>query len=389
MHWRSKLIHPTASVPSGFQSLAAPVHRGSTIVFPSHAAIVNSWRHTEDGFSYGLSGTPTTLELGARVAELEGARHSFVVPGGQAAISLIYLSYCRAGGHVLLPKSAYGPNKDIASGLMRRINVEVEQYDPMIGGDISRLIRPDTCLIWTESPGSVTMEVQDVPAIVKAAHAADVPVALDNTYAAGVLFDAFAFGVDVSMQALTKYVSGHGDVLLGTVSVANEDGYERVGSTWTELGMAASPDDASLTLRGLQTMGVRLKQLEASTLEVAKWLKQQSGIELVLHPALPDCEGHENWKRDFTGAASLFSIIFEKACGPNDLERFVDALRLFKIGYGWAGTTSLVMTYSNFNRPGLDYAGRLVRLNIGLEEPSDLIADLSQALDLMKQGRMS
>ncbi|HEY4355788.1 MAG TPA: cystathionine beta-lyase [Acidobacteriaceae bacterium] len=380
MHWRSKLIHPEGKAPEGFRSLATPTYRGSTVVFASQGEIKEGWRQTERGYTYGLYGTPTALELGARIAELEEARHTFLVPSGQAAIALIWLSFCGAGSHALLPWNAYGPNKEIAEGLLRRCNIDVELYDPMIGGEIASLLRPNTALVWCESPGSVSMEVQDVPAIVAAAHAKGIPVALDNTYAAGVLFDAFAHGVDVSMQALTKYVGGHSDLLLGSVSAGTEDAYERLGPTWRALGMAASPDDCSLALRGLQTLAVRLDAMEESTVEIASWLADRPEIETVLHPAFPDCPGHENWKRDFLGSASLFSIVFDSRFTPEQVNGFVDALKLFKIGWSWGGVTSLATAYPTLHRPGKNYGGRIVRLNIGLEQPADLIADLAAAL---------
>jgi cystathionine beta-lyase len=380
MHWRSRLIHSAASAPTGFRSLTTPVHRASTVVFERHADMADDWRQAEVGYTYGQYGSPTVLELGARIAEIEGARHSFVVPGGQAAISLIYLAFCKAGSHALVPYTAYGPNKELAGCLLKGLGIEVEAYDPMIGAGIAELIRDNTALIWTESPGSVTMEVQDVPAIAAAAHARGVPVALDNTYAAGVLFDAFAHDVDVSMQALTKYVGGHSDLLLGTVSVASESSYQAVGFVLKQLGMVVSPDDASLALRGLQTLGVRLERLESSALQVARWLAQQPGIETVLHPALPSCPGHPCWQRDFTGSASVFSFVFDSSSTPAQAEAFVDKLRLFKIGYSWGGVTSLVVLYTDIERPGPSRNGRLVRLNIGLEEPVDLIEDLAQAL---------
>ena len=385
MHWRSKLVHPDTQAPSGFRSLVTPTYRASTVLFERHADAADDWRQSEVGYTYGLYGTPTVLELGARIAELEGARHSFVVPGGQAAIALIYFAFCTAGSHALVPVTAYGPNRELADGLLNRLNIEVETYDPLIGPDISSLIRDNTALIWTESPGSVTMEVQDVPAIVTAAHARGVPVALDNTYAAGVLFDAFAHRVDISMQALTKYVGGHSDLLLGTVSVGTQIAYEAVGTALKQLGMAVSPDDASLALRGLQTLGVRLERLEASTLEVARWLVAQPGIEAVFHPALPSCPGHATWQRDFTGSASVFSILFEPKVAPIQIEAFIDSLKLFKIGFSWGGVTSLAILYPKVDRPGKDYGGRLVRLNVGLEEPCDLIADLEQALGRIQQ----
>ena len=238
------------------------------MIFDNVGAAHNNWRQIEAGYNYGLYGTPTVLELGARIAELEGAYRTFVVPGGQAAIALIYLALCKTGSHALVPASAYGPNRELAEKLLQRLGIEVEPYDPLIGDGIGALIRHNTALVWTESPGSITMEVQDVPSIVRVAHARGVPVALDNTYSAGVLFDAFAHGVDISMQALTKYVGGHSDLLLGTVSVKDDALYESVGTAWDLLGMAVSPDDASLALRGLQTLGVRLERLERSTLRL-------------------------------------------------------------------------------------------------------------------------
>ena len=231
MHWRTKLIQSQREVPQGFRSLSAATYRGSTVVFESQAKVSDDWRQAEHGYTYGSFGTPTTLELGCRIAEMEGAQHTFITHGGLAGISLIYLSFCKAGSHVLLPATAYGPNTELADGLLRRYNIEVERYDPLIGSRIEQLIRPETSLIWCESPGSITMEVQDIPSIVSAAHAKGISVALDNSYAAGVLFDAFSFGVDVSMQALTKYVGGHSDLLLGSVSAGTILAYERLGET--------------------------------------------------------------------------------------------------------------------------------------------------------------
>jgi cysteine-S-conjugate beta-lyase len=383
MHWRSKLIHPGAHAPGNFRSLAMPTYRGSTVVFERQSDVSDDWRQTQGGYTYGVYGTPTVLELGARIAEIERANYSFVVPGGQAAISLIYLAFCKSGSHALVPTTAYGPNRELASGLLRDLGISVEAYDPLIGAGISELIRENTTLVWVESPGSVTMEIQDVPAIVAAAHKRNVKVALDNTYAAGVLFDAFAHGIDVSMQALTKYVGGHSDLLLGTVSVADDFSYESVGSVFKQLGLAVSPDDCNLALRGLQTLGVRLERLENSTLEIARWLAMHQNIKTVLHPALPSCSGHEYWQRDFTGSSSVFSIVFEERFTLGQVMAFTDGLKLFKIGFSWGGVTSLVVGFPDIDRPGQNYGGRLVRLNIGLEEPSDLIADLTAALNGM------
>ena len=378
-HWRTRLVHPAAKASQDFRALVPAVHRGSTVLFDRVADARDDWRG--DAYTYGLYGTPTVRELALRIADLEGARSSFVVPGGQAAIALVYLAFCRAGDHALLPETAYGPNRELADGLLGGLGIEVEPYDPLVGSGIAAHIRPNTRLIWCESPGTITMEIQDVPAIVAAARAARVPVALDNTYAAGVLFDAFAHGVDVSMQALTKYVGGHSDLLLGTVSVGTADAEERIGAVHRLLGMAVSPDDCSLALRGLETLAVRLDHLEAATLEVARWLEARPEIELVLHPALPGCPGHQHWRRDFGGSASVFSVVFGPSWDTNRVSTFVESLRLFRLGFSWGGTHSLAMAYPPLRRRERSYGGRIVRLNVGLEATTDLIADLAQALD--------
>jgi len=380
LHWRTRLIASTPDVPGDFRSLAPAVHRGSTVTFSRLSEAVDDWRQA-DRYTYGLYGTPTTLELGKRIAALDGAHRCFVAPGGQAALALVYLAYCRAGSHVLIPESAYGPTAELGEDLLAGLGIEVERYDPLIAGGIAALIRPATALIWCESPGSITMEIQDVPAIVAAARARGVAVALDNTYAAGVLFDAFAHGVDVSVQALTKYVGGHSDLLLGTVSVAHEAADACVGRAHRLIGMAVSPDDCALAIRGLQTLGVRLTHLERSALTVARWLRERPDVAAVLHPALPDCPGHAIWARDFTGSASVFSIVLGDDWTADRMARFVDALRLFRIGFSWGGVTSLVMAYPGSSRLGARRE-RLVRLNVGLEEPADLIEDLRRALDL-------
>ena len=383
MDWRTKLLNPTPHARQDYQSLATPVYRGSTVVFNDQNAVTDDWRQAENGYSYGLYGTPTSLELAARIAGIEGAKETFIVPGGQAAIALIYLSYCQAGSHALVPVSAYGPNKAMAEGLMRGLNVDVEPYDPLIGADIDALIRPNTSLIWCESPGSVTMEVQDVPAIVNAAHAKGVAVALDNTYAAGVMFDAFAHGVDVSMQALTKYVGGHSDLLLGTVSARDTAAYDKLGPIYQQLGLAVSPDDCSLALRGLQTLAVRVDVLEQSTLKVAHWLAAHPLVSRVLHPAMASCPGHDIWARDFTGSTSVFSFVFDDHIRAEQVIDFINHLEIFRIGMSWGGVHSLAVVYPDLIRPNQDFAGRIVRLNIGLETVDDLISDLEQAFGNM------
>ena len=380
MDWRTKLLNPSLKARQDYRSLAVPVYRGSTVLFHDQAVVTDDWRQAEYGYSYGLYGTPTTLELAARLAELEGASETFIVPGGQAAIALIYFAYCQAGSHALVPHSAYGPNKAMAEGIMRGLNIEVEAYDPLIGAGIDGLIRENTSLIWCESPGSVTMEVQDVPAIVQAAHARGVAVALDNTYAAGVMFDAFAHGVDVSMQALTKYVGGHSDLLLGSVSARDKAAYERLGPIYQQLGLAVSPDDCSLALRGLQTLAVRLEVLERNTLEIANWLVDHPLVAQVLHPALPSCPGHDTWARDFSGSTSVFSFIFKDTIAADQVVEFINQLKIFKIGMSWGGVHSLAVVYPDLQLPNQDFGGRIVRLNIGLEKVEDLTIDLAQAM---------
>ncbi|HKV83325.1 MAG TPA: cystathionine beta-lyase [Ktedonobacterales bacterium] len=384
LDWRTKLIHPQVAAPEGFRSLVAPTYRGSTTLFESAAAVTDDWDQTRVAYSYGLYGTPTSFELAARIADLEGGGHCFLTPGGQAAIALISLAFARSGGHMLLPESAYGPNRDLADRVLARLGVTIEYYDPLIGGEIQALIRENTHLIWLESPGSVTMEVQDAPAITAAARRAGVVTALDNTYSAGVLFDAFAHGVDVTMQALTKYIGGHSDLLLGSVTVRDPAHYQAIGDAHQLLGMGVSPDDCSLALRGLQTLATRLKQLEESALAVARWLAEQPEIERVLHPALPSCPGHEHWKRDFTGSASVFSVVFAPSAQPAAIIRFVDSLSLFKIGYSWGGVTSLAMPFVALKRRHRAYGSQLVRFNVGLETVGDLLADLARGFSVLR-----
>jgi cysteine-S-conjugate beta-lyase len=378
--WKTKLIHTDAEVPEGYESLVTPVYRGSTTVFPNAAAAKDTWRQHEVGYTYGLYGTPTALELAARIAELEKGFRTFLTPGGQSALALINFAFTSAGDHVLIPDSIYSPHRQLARDLLQRFGVKVDFYPPTIGAGIESFMRDDTRLVWCESPGSITMEVQDVPAIAEVAHRRGARVALDNTYSAGVYFDAFAHGVDVATQALTKYIGGHSDLLLGSVTVRNAEDYERVGSTLQLLGMAVSPDDCSLALRGMQTLAVRLERLERSTLEVAQWLAARPEIERVLHPALPSCPGHELWKRDFTGSASVFSVEFRNEHRRMRVHAFIDALELFEVGWSWGGVTSLAVAVNPPRTAEKRGTNVLVRFNVGLEEPADLIADLEAAL---------
>src|SRR5580658_3718635 len=279
--WKTRLIHSDVQVPEGYRSLASPVFRGSTTLFPDAASVDDSWDQYEAGYTYGLYGTPTTLELAGKICELEKGYRTIVTPGGQGAISLINLAFLKSGDHILLPQSVYTPNRQLARHILRRFGVEAGFYPPEIGAGIKDLLRENTRLVWCESPGSITMEVQDVPAMVREAHARNVLVALDNTWSAGVFFDAFARGVDITMQALTKYVGGHSDLLLGSVTVKEKSLYQQLGATHQLLGCAASPDDCSLALRGMRTMAVRLKHIEATALQIAHWLAARPEIERV------------------------------------------------------------------------------------------------------------
>jgi len=383
--WKTKLIHSDVRLPEGFRSLNTPVFRASTVLFPDAAAVNDSWNQYEAGYTYGLYGTPTVLELAGRVCELEKGFRTFITPGGQGAIALIYLALLKAGDHVLVPISIYGPNRHFANRVIRRFGVEVTFYPPpMAVEELQSMFHDNTRLVWCESPGSVTMEVQDVPAIVELAHRHGALVVLDNTWSAGVYFDAFQHGVDVTMQALTKYVGGHSDLLLGSVTVRDNAIYEKLGAMQQVMGCAASADDSSLALRGMKTMAVRLKAIEDAALTLAQWLAEREEIGLVLHPALPSCPGNKFWTRDFSGSSGVFSIVFDRKFSKEQVRGFVNRLELFKIGYSWGGVTSLAVAYDLHGASGRpDYGHRIVRLNIGLEDVNDLKADLEQSLAKM------
>jgi cystathionine beta-lyase len=367
--WKTRLIHSDAKIPQGYRSLAFPTYRGSTTIFPSAAKVVDTWDQWRVGYTYGLYGTPTNLELASRVCELESGKHTILTPGGQSAISLINFALLQSGDHMLVPASVYYPNRKLATHLLSRFGISTGFYDPCIGSEIASLIQDNTRLIWCESPGSIT--IQDLPAIVAVAHARNVKVVLDNTWSAGILLDAFAHDVDVTMQALTKYIGGHSDILLGSVTVRDDALYHRLGSAQQVIGCAASPDDCSLALRGLQSLAVRLAAIESSAFAIARWLSSRPEIELVLHPALDSCPGHQLWKRDFLGSSGVFSIVFKPGPTQDQIFAFVDSLKFFKIGYSWGGVTSLAVAYDIGRIPGRPpYDHRIVRL----------IADLEQAL---------
>jgi cystathionine beta-lyase len=379
--WTTRLIHSDARVPEGFRSLATPVYRGSTALFDNAANVTDDWNQYDVGYTYGLYGTPTTLELAGKICELEGGFRTLITPGGQCAISTINFAFLKSGDHILVPESVYGPNRKLTRFVLQRFGVETTFYPPTIGREIEMVFKPNTRMVWCESPGSITMEVQDVPAIAEVARARGALVVMDNTWAAGVLFDALAHGVDISVQAVTKYIGGHSDLLLGAITVKDEALWNTLGAHQQVLGCAASPDDCSLALRGMKTMAVRLKAIESSALHIAEWLSQRPEVELELHPALPSCPGHEFWKRDFLGSSGLFSLVFKPGVTKQQVLDFVNALELFEIGYSWGGVASLAVAYDFTGFKGRpDYGHRIVRLHIGLENREDLIADLEQAL---------
>ena len=370
--------------PSGFAAFPTAIHHASTVLFKDVAALrARNWQD-KNAYTYGLHGTPTTFTLEARLAEIEGGSHCLLAPSGLAAIAMIDFALLKTGDDVLIPENVYGPNRELGNWLAKDFGIAARYYDPLIGEGITDLIQDNTRLIWTEAPGSVSMEMPDIPAICRAAHARGVLVALDNTWSAGLAFRAFDHGVDVVMQALTKYQSGGSDVLMGAVITRDKTIHQKIELAHMRLGMGVSADDVYLVLRGLATMKLRFEAHDAGARAVANWLKYRDEIAHVLHPAFDECPGHEIWKRDFTGAAGLFSVIFNARYSEVQTDAFIDALQLFKIGYSWGGANSLCVPYRmQTMRKEWTQAGQLIRLNIGLEDPQDLIADLEQALRVL------
>jgi cystathionine beta-lyase len=366
--WRGRLVNP-------------PVHRASTILFDSVAELRSAAPVFGTAY-YGLHGTPTQWALAEALTELEpGAAGTMLHPSGLAAVTAALLSVLSAGDELLMTDSVYGPTRHFCDGFLKRYGVATRYYDPRVGAGIAELIGERTRAIFLESPGSLTMEVQDVPAICAVAKARGVATLLDNTWATPVFFPALAAGVDLSILAGTKYIGGHADVMLGSVT-ATAAYYPKLERTSWDLGFSVSPDDAWLGSRGLRTMGVRLRQHEASALKVARWLQAQPQVAAVLHPALPDCPGHELWQRDFSGSSGLFSFVLAGG-GDSGRTRFIEALELFGLGYSWGGYESLVIPADPERiRTATRWAaaGPLVRLQIGLEDPEDLIEDLAAGL---------
>ncbi|MBP0493174.1 cystathionine beta-lyase [Roseomonas indoligenes] len=362
-----------------------PVHRGSTVLFPDCESRKSAAaQRYEQVLTYGTAGGPTHHMLEDMVAEIEGGTRALIVGTGLAACMVPLLAYLKAGDHCLVPDSVYGPVRNLADGLMAGFGIETTYYDPTVDeAGMAALIRPNTKVVYTESPGSHTFELQDIPAIARAAHAAGAKVLMDNTWGFHT-FQPFQHGVDVSIQALTKYAGGHSDVLLGSVTVNNPEDWHIVKGAASQLGQFASPDDCWLCLRGLRTLPVRLRQQAENGLTVARWLETRPEVLRLLHPALPSHPQHALFTRDFSGACSLFGMVLQPRYTEADAERVVDALRLFGIGASWGGYESLALpTAPSISRTAKDpnLGGPAIRIHIGLEEPEDLIADLAQALD--------
>ncbi len=360
-----------------------PVERASTILHPRLAEYEASWSADRfEGLTYGLHGTHTAFALEEALGALEGCRRPILLPSGLAAITTALLACVKSGDHLLVADSAYGPTRKFCDVHLKRFGVETTYYDSLIGAGIQSLLRPNTRAVFCEAPGSLTFEMQDIPAIASVAHAHGAAVLMDNTWATPYFFDALAHGVDLSIQAGTKYISGHSDVLLGSIATT-ERWWRPVRDTVADYGYSVSPDDCYLALRGLRTLGVRLRAHQSGGIAVAEWLQGRPEVKRVLHPALPDDPGHALWTRDFTGACGLFGMELQpvpKAAAA----AFVDGLRLFGIGASWGGYESLIVP-AKFTRTATSrrFAGPLLRLHVGLEDPADLIADLERGFAAM------
>lgn len=359
-----------------------PVVHASTVLFPNAATMASRAQK----YTYGTRGTPTTDALAAAIDSLEGSAGTIIVPSGLAAVTVPLLAFLSAGDHALIVNSVYGPTRHFADTMLKRLGVEVEYYDPHAGAGIAALMKPNTKVVFTELPASNTFEMQDIPAIAKAAHAGGAVVMMDNTWATPLFFKPLDHGVDISIHAATKYPAGHSDVLLGTVS-ANAACWERLFEGFHALGVCAAPDDVYQVLRGLRTMGVRLERHEQSALEIALWLETQAGVARVLHPGLESHPGHELWKRDFSGSSGIFSVVLDGG-GQTQAHAFLDALEIFGLGYSWGGYESLAVHVYLGDRVIAKgpYEGPLIRLQIGLENVDDLKDDIERGLKAARES---
>lgn len=372
----TRLAHAGNDPREFFGFVNPPVVHASTVLFPDAATLSKRAQK----YTYGTRGTPTTDALARAIDELEGSAGTVLVPSGLTAVVVPLLAFLSAGDHVLIVDSIYMPTRTFANTILKRFGVEVEFYDPHVGAGIAALMRPNTKVVFTESPASNTFEMQDIPAIAKAAHEGGAIVMMDNTWATPLFFKALDHGVDITIHAATKYPAGHSDVLLGTVS-ANAACWPKLHETFINMGCCAGPDDVYQVLRGLRTMGVRLARHEQSALEIARWLEGRPGVARVLHPALESHPGHALWKRDFSGSSGIFSIVLAGG-GQKQAYAFLDALKIFGLGYSWGGFESLAVHCNLSDRVVAKgpYEGPLIRLQIGLEDVEDLKADIEAGL---------
>ncbi len=384
----TQLIHHPYRPPEGFDAVAPGVHKASTVIFPNvHALRTQEWKD-KSGYTYGLHGTPTSFTLEERIATLEGGRFCVLAPSGLSAVSVVDMAFLQQGDELLIPDNAYGPNKAFAGVELRRWGIHHRFYDPQDPTDLKAQITPATRLVWLEAPGSITLEYPDLPALTAVVREANVgrerPVitALDNTWGAGIAFNGFDLGADVVMQALTKYPSGGADVLMGSVVTRDATLHQQLLLTHMRLGLGVGANDVELVLRGLQTIGLRYAAQDAATRELARWMQDQPGVVQVLHPALPGSPGHAAWQRDARAAGCLFSVVFEERFSQAQIDAFCDSLRLFQLGWSWAGPLSLCAPYdvSAIRTRPWQHRGGLVRFAVGLEAVDDLQADLAQAL---------
>jgi cysteine-S-conjugate beta-lyase len=363
-----------------------PVFRATTILFPTAEELHLAEQRKHPGLTYGLHGLPTVTDFQAAIAELEGGHAGLAVPSGLTATTLPLIALAKAGDHVLVTDVVYGPTRRFCELHLRRLGIDVSYYDPLIGAGIAREFRPNTKLVFLESPGSLTFEVQDVAAICAVARERGATTVLDNTWATPLYFKAFDHGVDVSVHAATKYIGGHSDVLLGAI-VANEKAHAPLWRLWTDLGIAASTDDCFLGLRGLRTLAVRMDAHQRSALRIAQWLRDHPAVKEVIYPALPGSRGHELWRRDFNGASSLFAVVLQPV-DEAKIEAMLDSLELFSMGFSWGGFESLIIpTRPEAGRTVTTWApgGPCLRLAVGLEDTDDLIADLAQGFARLMQ----
>lgn len=374
----SRIAQPDFARNGQFKSLADSVDRASTVVFDSVAKMrLRDWRD-KNQYTYGLLGTPTSRRLERQLAMIDGVDHALLLPSGLSAITSVMLSLLKSGDCVFLPNNVYVPALEAAKYMLQQYGVDYVLYDAM---DMSSLkLTPKTKLVWVETPGSVTMEVADLAAIAAIAHQHGALVAIDATWAAGIALPVFALGADIAIQALTKYQSGGSDVMMGCITTDNDALYQQILSTVVTLGLGVSPEDCRLILRSLPHYRLRYQAQDLAARKIATWLTQHAAIARVLHPALAGSPGHAVWRRDFSGAASLFSVVFKAHISQAQIDHCVESLALFHLGFSWGGAVSLVVPYTrNQMHPAYSYEGCLVRFYIGLEDADDLMRDLAQA----------